>query len=221
MTSLIQPLRLTAAVASVLALAGCGSAGPAATSTGVGSPAAQPAAASSTPAPVQRARSDAEKAAAYKSVCALFTRDEAQATVGDQLALAPSPAPLADLSAGSVPAIGDAAACEYWSVPPAMPDAPAEVTQGIHGFPAIYVAVDTRLVGWQLIQANDKKESLQGLGDEAYYVPPLLAGDTAGGYLAAKKGSKYLFITRTSNAAEVPDVRSRLIKLAQSIMAKI
>ena len=211
--------RAAVALTLGLALGACGSAtpvanAPAAPGVSTSSPAASPIAAGP--------RSKAEQIAAYQVVCGLFTREEAQAVVGDAPQLAASPAPFDELSTGAVLGIGDAAACEYLTVPPDSQGVPPELAQNLHGFPAIYIAVDTKLVGWPYVLSNDKKEAISGLGDEAYYVPSTLAGDNSGGYLVAHKGSKYLWISRDNLAGNAPaDVRQRMTTLAQLILSKI
>lgn len=178
--------------------------------------------ANSSTAGSQAAGSNTDRVAAYKAVCALFTRDEAQAVVGDTAQLAADPAPYAEMSAGGVLGIGDATSCEYWTVPPDGQGLPADITQNLHGFPALYVAVDTKLVSWQLVLTNKKREALSGLGSEAYYVPSQLEGDKSGGYLVAHKGARYLWISRGQFAGDAaPDVKDREITLARSILSKI
>ena len=203
-------------VAFAIFTAGCGVAGSGTNVAGPPSPASSSAAAS------QPAGATTDKAAAYKAVCALFTRDEAQAVVGDTAQLAAAPAPLADLTAGSVVGIGEATTCEYWTVPPDMQGIPADAAQNLHGFPAFYLAVDTKLVSWQLVVTNNKREPVSGLGGEAYYVPAQLEGDKTGGYLVAHKGTKYLWISRGQFAGDAaPDVKDREVTLARSVLAKI
>ena len=201
----------------VTVLAGCGPAPTVGSSTG-----AAPGSSGSPTPTAQAARSKADQQTADKAVCALFTREEAQPVASDAVQLAPQPVPFEELNAGSVLGIGDASACEYLTMPPDSTGMPAEVAQSLHGFPAIYVAVDTRLVGWPYVQSNAKKEALSGLGDEAYYVPSQLEGDKSGGYLAARKGSRYLWISRDPLAGDAPtDIKQRLVTLAHSILSKI
>ncbi|MFN2464602.1 MAG: hypothetical protein ABR573_11965 [Candidatus Dormibacteria bacterium] len=142
--------------------------------------------------------------------------------VGDTAQLATAPPPIGDVTAGAVLGIGDATACEYWTVQPDIPGAPPDTTQNLRGFPAFYLAVDTRLVSWQLVLNNKKREAITGLGAEVYYVPSELAGDKTGGFLVAHKGSKYLWISRGDFAGDAgPDVKDRLVTLARSVLGKI
>jgi hypothetical protein len=129
--------------------------------------------------------------------------------------LAPSPAPFEISSSSGVLGVGDSAACMYMI--PITGDL-AQFAQGNPGLPGFIVSVDTRLsVVWGSVKAGNNKEAINGLGDEAYWQPGL----DGGGVLLARKGSKYVFISRLVQDGAPPDFKEREITLAQSIVAKM
>lgn len=203
----VRSLATISLISVGIGLAGCGA--------NSAAPTASPAS-SATAAPAQSSgpRSKAEQIAAYQYVCGLFTAQEAQTAMGDRQ-LAPSPAPFEISSSSGVLGVGDSAACLYM-IP--IAGELAQLAPGNPGLPGFIVSVDTRLsVVWGSVKAGKDKEPISGLGDEAYWQPGL----DGGGVVVARKGSKYIFISRLIQDAAPPDFKDREITLARSIAAKI
>ena len=129
--------------------------------------------------------------------------------------LGTSPAPFELSSNSGVLGVGDSAACLYM-IP--ITGEMAQLAPDNPGLPGFIVSVDTRLsVVWGSVKAGKDKESIGGLGDEAYWEP----GVNGGGVIVARKGSNYVFLTRLVQEGAPADFKDREVTLARSIAAKM
>ncbi|MGI8610077.1 MAG: hypothetical protein ACR2MY_12800 [Candidatus Dormibacteria bacterium] len=129
--------------------------------------------------------------------------------------LGTSAAPFELSSSSGVLGVGDSAACLYM-IP--ITGELAQLAPDNPGLPGFIVSVDTRLSRiWDSVKAGKDKQSISGLGDEAYWQPGL----DDGGVVLARKGAKYVFISRLVQQGAPADFKDREITLARSIVAKI
>ncbi len=206
-----------ALVAAAILASGCGAAGGPAVppkSTGGAAVSAAPTASSGSASSSTAEVSDADAAHA---VCALFSRDQAQAVAGDNpLADAPGP------DFGTDPTSGLGSVC-LWSTPPPQ--------EGVPGLPVFELAYDDgslpvarthpanhpqpeRIKG-NLFSAKDT-EAVSGLGDEAYYQPKA----SGGGALFVRRGTKYVCIMPGLGTFPA-DLKQREIDLARAVLSKV